>query len=86
MTFILYLFYFYFFRNRVRSKEERKDAILKKKEAAKRAQGIFPKSELQSINDRRKHEELRKLNSTKDKFDMDIWNSGLFADYFSVLY
>ncbi|KAF2879210.1 hypothetical protein ILUMI_26965 [Ignelater luminosus] len=62
-------------RNRVRSKEERKNKLVKKIEEEKRSRGILKAKELQSQKDRKLYE-LKKANQPKIvEFNKDIWNS-----------
>lgn len=70
------------FRNRVRSKEERKHFIAKSIAAAKAAKGIIPKRIIQSENDRlnaqnKLKERVQLRKAKKDVIiDRDIWQVG----------
>ena len=68
------------FRNRVRTKEERKHFIAKSIAADKAAKGIIPKRKIQSQNDRlksyKKLNERAKSNKLKTIADKDIWTVG----------
>jgi nucleolar protein 53 len=61
-------------RNRVRSKEERKNDLIKKKEAENRAKGILKHREVQAINDRQVYETKKKCAPKRGEFTENIWN------------
>lgn len=71
-----------FFRNHVRTKEERKHFIAKSIAAVKASKGIIPKRKIQSQNDRLKSynkldERLRSRKEKEDKIiNLDIWTVG----------
>ncbi|KAI4457490.1 glioma suppressor candidate [Holotrichia oblita] len=59
-------------RNRVRTKEERKCPILKRKEIERKRNGILKYREKQRIDDKKKHDEKLK-EAENDEFSKDIW-------------
>ncbi|KAI4457488.1 glioma suppressor candidate [Holotrichia oblita] len=58
--------------NRVRTKEERKCPILKRKEIERKRNGILKYREKQRIDDKKKHDEKLK-EAESDEFSKDIW-------------
>ncbi|KAJ8915242.1 hypothetical protein NQ315_015465 [Exocentrus adspersus] len=63
-------------RNRVRSKEERKNDLVKKKELVNRMKGILKHKEIQA-NANRKLDELRRQSKPKrGEFKTDLWEDG----------
>lgn len=64
-------------RNRVRSKEERKNDLIKKKEAENRAKGILKHREVQAINDRQVYETKKKCAPKRGEFTENIWIDGI---------
>lgn len=70
-------------RNRVRTKEERKNELIKKKEIERKSKGILKAKERQSIKDREKYLAKIKSQSKKAEFVQDIWESESNKNYFS---
>ena len=69
--------YFYLtHRNRVRTKEERKNDLIKKKEAENRAKGILKHRELQAIRDQKVNEERKQNDPKRGEFVQNIWDAG----------
>ncbi|XP_022905580.2 ribosome biogenesis protein NOP53 [Onthophagus taurus] len=61
-------------RNRVRTKEERKCPILKKKEQEMKLKGILKKKELQRISDRQRSQDKKEIEEENEKEVRDIWD------------
>ncbi|KAJ3665022.1 hypothetical protein Zmor_000542 [Zophobas morio] len=62
-------------RNRVRTKEERKNDLIKKKEAENRAKGIWKHRELQAIRDQKVNEERKQNDPKRGEFVQNIWDA-----------
>ncbi|CAH0559562.1 unnamed protein product [Brassicogethes aeneus] len=63
-------------RNRVRTKEERKNELIKKKEIANREKGILKAKEIQSMQDKKLYEIKKRNKPKKGDFNTDIWSEG----------
>ncbi|EEZ98070.1 ribosome biogenesis protein NOP53 isoform X1 [Tribolium castaneum] len=61
-------------RNRVRSKEERKNELIKKKEAENRAKGILKHRELQALRDKATNENKKQAIPKRGDFNQNIWD------------
>lgn len=57
----------------MKTKEERKNPILKEIEAKRKANGILKPKEIHSIRDKEKYK-ASKLSKDTDKFVTDLWN------------
>lgn len=62
-------------RNKVRTKEERKNLLVKIKEENRRLHGILKANEIQSFKDQKMDQEKRKRRKRSTEFDVDIWNN-----------
>lgn len=71
-----------FLRNRVRSKEERKNALVKKKEAERKSKGILKAKERQSLKDKDEYLAKLKSQSKETEFLQDVWESECKRLYF----
>lgn len=60
-------------RNRVRTKEERKNLLKKKNEEYNRVNGILKAREIQALKDQTEHQKNKKTN--KIEFTVDVWNN-----------
>lgn len=69
-------FFFNICRNRVKTKYERKNDLLKKKEAENHMRGILKHKDSQA-NANRKLNELQRKSKLKKNFNKDIWESGM---------
>ncbi|KAJ8979925.1 hypothetical protein NQ317_003667 [Molorchus minor] len=67
-------------RNRVRTKEERKNALIKKKESVNRLKGTLKHKEIQANINRKIDEERRKNKLKRGEFTEDIWKQDKKAE------
>lgn len=64
------------YRNRVRTREERKNLLLKIKEQQDKLNGIVKAKDLQAHRDRLRDDEKRKNKPKKYEFKTDLWDNG----------
>lgn len=65
-------------RNRVRTKEERKNVLIKKKEEMNNAKGIFKRRELQAHKDRVANKIKNENKYKRGDFKQNIWEEGSY--------
>lgn len=61
-------------RNRVRSKEERRNNLVKLKEEERKAKGIFKAKEIDSIKGKQFYERSKLKKPKRGEFNTDLWN------------
>ncbi|RZC37451.1 hypothetical protein BDFB_003251 [Asbolus verrucosus] len=67
-------------RNRVRTKEERKNELIKKKEASDLLKGIVKHRKLQAVRDRKVTEDRKAAEPKRGEFNRNIWDEKDLAD------
>lgn len=68
----------------MRTKEERKNLLVKKKEAERMSKGLLKAKERQALKDRQKHQINLKLIPKKGDFLEDIWENDGKYNFFII--